>query len=435
MKLYRLIVSINLLTAVCVISFDAYSNAGYNDTVITVPAGGNTWCVQCDNDRKIITGAGIQNWTQKQTAFETFVRVNKPGSINIGVKAKTDKESILKLTVNRNNKEIAVKGNEFKIYNAGEFSIKDTGYIKITVSGQQKKGDFFADISGYELSGSSINDNTDFVKNNEGNFFYWGRRGPSVHLNFPFADSIKAEWFYNEVTVPEKQDVVGSYFMANGFKEGYFGMQVNSLTERRILFSVWSPYSTDDPKTIPDDMRITLLKKGNDVYTGEFGNEGSGGQSFLRYNWKAGTTYKFLLHGLPDGNGNTIYTAYFFAPEHAKWILIASFKRPKTNTYLKSFHSFLENFIPSQGNKTREVYFGNQWVCDNTGKWTELTDAVFTYDNTAAKRYRMDYAGGVKQGNFYLKNCGFFNEFTTYKSLFQRSRTNEQPTIAVEALP
>ena len=52
------------------------------------------------------------------------------------------------------------------------------------------------------------------------------------------------------MTIPKNNDVVGSYFMANGFAEGYFGIQVNSETERRILFSVWSPYKTDDPNSI-----------------------------------------------------------------------------------------------------------------------------------------------------------------------------------------
>ena len=30
--------------------------------------------------------------------------------------------------------------------------------------------------------------------------------------------------------------------MANGFGEGYFGIQVNGPNERRVLFSVWSPF-------------------------------------------------------------------------------------------------------------------------------------------------------------------------------------------------
>ena len=229
--------------------------------------------------------------------------------------------------------------------------------------------------------------------------------------------------------------MIGSYFMANGFGEGYFGIQVNAPTERRVLFSVWSPFTTDDPKSIPENQRIIMLQKGPGVYTGEFGNEGSGGQSFLRFNWKAGVTYKFLLKGEPVGANHTVYTAYFFAPETGHWSLIASFKRPNTSTYLKRFHSFLENFIPDQGDQTRRVLFGNQWIADASGNWTELNRAVFTYDNTAAKGYRMDYAGGVTNGYFFLKNCGFFSEHTTYRTVFERPKSNQPPAVELEKLP
>lgn len=32
------------------------------------------------------------------------------------------------------------------------------------------------------------------------------------------------EWFYNEVTVPKGYDAIGTYAMAIGFGEGYFGI-------------------------------------------------------------------------------------------------------------------------------------------------------------------------------------------------------------------
>jgi hypothetical protein len=222
--------------------------------------------------------------------------------------------------------------------------------------------------------------------------------------------------------------------MANGFAEGYFGIQVNSASERRVLFSVWSPFRTDDPKNIPADQRILMRKKGADVYSGEFGNEGSGGQSYLKYNWKAGNHYKFLLKGEP-ANEYTIYSAWFFAPEKNEWMLIASFARPKTNTYLKRFHSFLENFIPDHGNKVRRALYGNQWIRTSDDRWIELNKATFSYDNTAAKGYRMDYAGGVEDQQFFLKNCGFFNTYTTYRSIFERPKTHLPPDIAFDKLP
>jgi hypothetical protein len=263
----------------------------------------------------------------------------------------------------------------------------------------------------------------------------WGRRGPSVHLGFDVQGRGDIEWFYTELSVPQNNDVIGSYFMAKGFGEGYFGMQVNSDTERKVLFSVWSPFTTDDPKAIPDEHKIIVLKKGANVITGEFGNEGSGGQSYLRYNWKAGNTYKFLLQGVPTEDNYTVYTAYFFAPEENKWFLIASFKRPNTSTYLKGLYSFLENFNPNYGDKTRVAYYGNQWVLDTEGNWSELNKIRFTGDNTARKNFRKDYAGGLADKVFYLKNCGFFSDFIPLDRSFTRPLLNQAPEIDFSKLP
>jgi hypothetical protein len=243
------------------------------------------------------------------------------------------------------------------------------------------------------------------------------------------------EYFYNEVTVPKGQDPIGSYFMANGFGEGYLGMQVNGENERRILFSVWSPFTTDNPKEIPDDHKVKLLAKGTDVHGGEFGGEGSGGQSYFLYPWKAGTTYGFLNRAHPDGQGHTIYTAWFFAPEAGKWQLIASFQRPKTNTHLTNLHSFLENFADRNGYLGRMAYYGNQWVRDTEGGWTELKHARFTGDDIASRGFRLDYAGGSTKERFVLRNGGFFAETVKIGSTFERDSTAERkPNIDFDKL-
>src|SRR5690606_21232360 len=280
------------------------------DSSLIIPIGGNTWSKPIQPRSRVISNTGIVNWTDASTQFDTYFRVSTPGKLHLKISAKTEGRSSLRVIINNVPRDITVDGNVFRLYSIGTWEIKDTGYVKITLKGLSKTSNIFADVSHYEIGGTVITSRVNYVLNNEGNFFYWGRRGPSVHLSYPFYSEIKVKWFYNEITVPEGEDKLGSYFMANGFGEGYFGIQVNSPTERRVLFSVWSPYNTDDPKSIPEDQRIIMLKKGEGVYTGEFGNEGSGGQSFWRYNWKAGTTYRFLLKGEPDGNNNTIYTAY-----------------------------------------------------------------------------------------------------------------------------
>ena len=141
--------------------------------------------------------------------------------------------------------------------------------------------------------------------------FYWGRRGPSVHLRYETPAERQLQYAYSELTVPPRQDPIGSFSMANGFREGYFGIQVNGPDERRVLFSIWSPFRTDNPRDIPEDQQIVALGRGPDVRIGEFGNEGSGGQSILVYPWKVGNTYRFLTEVEPDGQVNTIYTSWF----------------------------------------------------------------------------------------------------------------------------
>lgn len=403
----------------------------------SLPLAGNAYSSFHLDGNRTITNNGIENWTNPKEYFTVYFRVSKPGVVRISINEPVSitGKSVLEFGINNEFKRI--KFNETKKVSIaiGEWKIKDTGYVALKIKGISKTQNSFPSISKLAISGSAIQGKTAFVPNNEGNFFHWGRRGPSVHLSYKIPEKVNAEWYYNEVTVPVGQDIIGSYYMANGFGEGYFGMQANSEKERRILFSVWSPFTTDDPKSIPESHKIKMLKKGGNVTTGEFGNEGSGGQSYLRYNWIAGNTYKFLLHGAPQNDNSTTYTAYFFAPELGKWQLIASFNRPQTNTYLKRFHSFLENFIPEQGDKSRKVLFNNQWYCDDKGNWFEIDSARFTTDDTGNKGYRMDYSGGLDKDSFYLKDGGFFNNYTKTQSIFTRPLSQHKPNIDFNKLP
>ena len=41
------------------------------------------------------------------------------------------------------------------------------------------------------------------------------------------------------------------------------------------------------------------------IFLGEFGNEGSGGQSYLVYPWTSGKTYRFLIRASPQKSSNS----------------------------------------------------------------------------------------------------------------------------------
>jgi len=411
----------------CILNFEDFKNS------LIIPLGGNTFQTQGSSTEKVDSD-GIMSWENGDTEFTVFV------------KSDTDTEIFLELDIlsQQSNGKISISLNgqnqriNLSIGNSGIVPVGDLrlvkGYNEIKFSGVEKAGNDFAKIKSLQIK-SEGKLTLDFVKDDIDNRFYWGRRGPSVHLTYTLPEDKNFKWFYNEVSVPQGSDPIGSYFMANGFGEGYFGIQVNSETERRVLFSVWSPFKTDNPGEIPDEEKIILLKKGEEVYTGEFGNEGSGGQSFLRYNWKAGKTYSFLNSVAPDGKGNTIYTAYFLDPEVGKWILIASFLRPKTDTWYKRPHSFLENFVPESGYLERTANYSNQWAADADGNWQELNEAKFTGDDIAKRGYRKDYEGGEEAGQFYLRNGGFFNGVIELNSVHERKSIGVSPTLNFDKLP
>lgn len=400
----------------------------------TIPVYGNSWVVEnLTKNQQVIKQEGIVNWSEKAVKIRTYFRVERTGKLNVGFEGSVKNgQSQLKITCAGQSKEVDISNNLVEKIDVGIFEITEPGYHWIEFEGTDREGPTFAEIESVLIGGEATRGDVYFVKDD----FYWGRRGPSVHLGFQVPEIAgDVKWFYSEIEVPEGEDVLGSYYMANGFGQGYFGIQVNSPTERRVLFSVWSPFQTDNPQDIPEEDRIVLLKKGDDVNTGEFGNEGSGGQSFLRYNWKTGTSYRFLLKGEPAGNGSTDFTAWFFAPEEGEWRLIASFRRPKTNTWLTGLYSFLENFMTDTGDQSRMAWYSNQWVCNAEGNWTELTKIKFTADATARKESRLDYAGGVEEDRFFLKNCGFFSDKTIIDTFFERKSTGVTPEIDFDELP
>lgn len=401
---------------------------------VAIPFYGNSWVI---NEGKSVDGIispdGVKNWRNGNELIRFFFKTEKTGDLNLALKARSEKgKSSVRVQLNGQSETVIIKTDTFSVIPVGSFHVSKPGYQVVEIQGIKKQGEDFAELSDLMIGGEAAQGKIYFVRDD----FYWGQRGPSVHLNYPMPEnSGDALYFYNEMTIPEGNDVIGSYFMANGFSQGYFGIQVNSETERRVLFSVWSPFKTDDPKNIPDDHKIIMLKKGEHVHTGEFGNEGSGGQSYLKYNWIAGNTYRFLLKGVPSSNKSTDFTAWFYAPERGEWMLIASFRRPHTSSYLTRLHSFLENFIPSQGQFVRQVHYSNQWIYTADDKWVELTKAGFSADATARKQSRMDYAGGGDQKSFYLKNCGFFSENTPIGATFERAVQNNPPVIEWNKLP
>lgn len=198
----------------------------------------------------------------------------------------------------------------------------------------------------------------------------------SVHLGYTAPESVA---FYNEMTVEQSAD--GTYFMACGFRMGYFGIQELANGKKVVLFSVWDPGSQNDPNATKEEDRVQLLHKDDAVRVGRFGGEGTGGQSFFDYDWKVGETYRFYVTAKTDGK-RTEYGGYFWLPEKKTWKHLVTFSTPTGGKLLSGFYSFVEDFRRNRisTTKVRKALFGNGWVKSADGKWTALTQARFTAD-------------------------------------------------------
>jgi len=401
------------------------------DLTISVPCEGNSWVVNSANpdlNSNLVTTGGIKNWSNANDKIRTYFYAKNTGEILVGIQAKFSSDTTLKVSLGEASFNVDFEASgSIKKYLVGTFTVATVGYHYVELEGVTKAGDSFGDITNIMLGDSTWSANIDYITTD---WFYWGRRGPSVHIRYNNPVGKDVKWFYNEVTVPSGNDIIGSYFMANGFSYGYFGMQVNSESERRILFSVWSAFDTQDPNQIPDEYTVDLLGNGSGVNVGLFGNEGSGAQTYYVFDWKPDVTYKFLLKGESIVEGAIDYTAYFFAPEVGEWKLIASLRRPKSEkVHVDDMYSFLENFNTNYGNIEREVLFGNQWAYDTEGNWNELVNGSYTADATARAGARLDYDGGARGNSFYLRNCGFFSDNTNYDINISRTPNGVSPNI------
>jgi FKBP-type peptidyl-prolyl cis-trans isomerase len=370
-------------------------------------------------------GKGLQNWSDLNQEIQYFIFLRNTGTLNIGLYTKNAQlGSIVSVEIAGKSFKINIpQGNEFQKKIVGSVTMKDTGFYSIKIKGLKKAGSVIADIASIELSGAACAD-IHFNKKAR-------RNAASVHLRYSISDTTKLISFYNEITIPANADIVHSYYMSNGFARGYFGIQVNSENERRVIFSVWDAGNEAVSRSkVADSNKVKLIAKGDGVYADDFGNEGTGGHSHWVYPWKSGITYKMLVTALTDSaSQTTTYTGYFFMPEQQKWKLIAAFRAPKDGKPLRNLYSFNENFVGINGQLQRYAYFGNQWGQRENGTWVELTESRFSYDATGKAGDRIDYGGGIEGGMFYLWNGGFKPATAKLGESFTRPATNKKPSI------
>jgi hypothetical protein len=374
--------------------------------------------------------SGLTGWRDPALKVLWFGELKTNGQLEVAVALRLPTNAVakLRLTVAGQARETKIAGAGTEVVSAkfGTFEIKAPGYQRFALESLNERGQPFGDAEALVLDGPAAKDAHFNLKSR--------RNAASVHLAYPVPRGTNVAAFYCEMTGLE--DPLWTYYMACGWHRGYFGMQVNSPTERRIIFSVWDSGNEGVSRSkVADENRVKLVAKGEGVSSGDFGNEGTGGHSHLVYRWKTGEKQRFIVTAQPTNETFTIYSGYYFHPEKKEWILISSWRAPKEGGYLRGLYSFSENFGGSNGHLVRKALYGNQWIRTDKGEWIEITTASFSHDPTG-KADRLDRFMGLENAQFFLSHGGFVPGFTQYGQRFTRPATGHAPSdIVLPKLP
>ena len=379
-------------------------------STLSVPAF--TAYSQPDDEGIPIGNHGAGPWKDEKQNL-VWIGDLKQGDLEVGLKGGRSGGNFL-MVIDGVRKPVNLSSN-------AHFEIRQPGYKKLVlIPVGIDGGPDYGTITSLELRGKAVDGARFNLKER--------RNCASVHLKYPLAAEEKAEWFYNEIR--PKTDPKYTYYEACGWHRGYFGIQVNSPTERRIIFSVWDAgKEAVDRNKVGDDNRVKLLKKGDGVVAGDFGNEGTGGHSHMVYNWKTNAVHRFLVHAEPQGDA-TIYSGYYYFNEKKAWGLIAKFRAPKDGSFMKGLYSFNENFGGSNGDLQRMAEFGPVYVAGPDKAWKEHLEAQFSCDATG-KGDRFDYASGAKGDRWFLSNGGAYSNGVKFGDKFSRINTTVRPPLAM----
>ena len=379
---------------------------------------------------KVSAPGGISGWKDRAVRIGWFGEIRTVGQLccDVVLRLPVGTTSQLRLTVAGTSHAAKVVGLGATpvVTHFGTFLIKSPGYESFVLASLNPSQQSAGDLEALLLNGPAAIDAHFNLKPR--------RNAASVQLAYPLPKNTRAEAFYCEVT--GLKDPPATYYMACGWHRGYCGMQVNSPTERRIIFSVWdSGKEAVDRGKVTEADRVRLLGKGEGVFAGDFGHEGTGGHSHLVYHWETGQRQRFLVTAKPVDATHTAYSGFYFHPEKKQWMLISSWLAPQDGGYLHGLYSFSEDFNGANGHLRRKALYGNQWARTAEGQWIELTTATFSHDATG-KADRLDRFMGVENGQFFLSHGGFVAGFTEYGKAFSRPATGKAPAdIVLPSLP
>lgn len=223
-----------------------------------------------------------------------------------------------------------------------------------------------------------------------------GGNAPAQHLWWNLEGQTNNTCLYGEITVLATYPSIyycGANWHPGEPAGGYCGIQHNSLTERRTIFSIWDTSPQLHPVVTEADPQTVFNR---------FGGEGEGGHTHMLWDWKPGETFQFFVQKEPGQQPDTTIARYYvFDRTRDAWRHLAGIISPNSGnrsvtTFGGGLNSFLENFAGRDRDEPKLALY-RLWAGPNIdnlhcvtrargdGAWGELHDAYFLAEGDPAK--------------------------------------------------
>jgi hypothetical protein len=234
------------------------------------------------------------------------------------------------------------------------------------------------------------------------------------HLWWQLGGQKNATCLYGEITVLATAPHIyycGANWHPGEPAGGYCGIQHNSDTERRTIFSIWDTSPELHPEVTAADART--------VYS-RFGGEGTGAHTHMLWPWNVGDTFQFFVRKQP-GQGDTTDTRYYVYDRIQKsWLHSATISSPNGGKACVAsigggLNSFLENFA-GKDRAVPKLALYRLWLGPNVdamkcltraggdGTWGQLNGTYFLAEGDPAALN--DLFGQLNQKGFGLPAMG-----------------------------
>ncbi len=187
----------------------------------------------------------------------------------------------------------------------------------------------------------------------------------------------------------------------------YAGFQFLDDGSTVAIFSIWNVFLTDS-----SGHRRTLTAEkiypSNPRVSQPFDGEGTGIQTIVDYNWRAGRTYRALVQCGRADSGNTSLEFWVCDLTTGEWTLLIKYDLGYSDTYMYDVSCFLENYLPNYASGVRTAELSNFRACSReTGTWVPATSA---YMERQYSGWTGSYSFGSNDSCFWMIATGVPNK-------------------------